>query len=53
MGSAVWQMFDGEKDIKTIIVDVADQTGLTLQEAEISVTTFLRQLGRRGLILMS
>lgn len=53
MGSRVWQMFDGEKDVKTIIRQVSDQSGLSLQEAEISVTTFLRQLGRRGLILVS
>jgi hypothetical protein len=53
MGSKVWQMFDGVKEVKTIIREVADQSGLSLQEAEISVTTFLRQLGRRGLILIS
>lgn len=52
MGSSVWQMFDGVKEVKTIIREVADQSGLSLQEAEISVTTFLRQLGRRGLILI-
>jgi hypothetical protein len=53
MGSRVWQMFDGKKDVKAIIREVSGQSGLSLQEAEISVTTFLRQLGRRGLILMS
>jgi len=53
MGSKVWQMFDGEKDVKTIIREVSSQSGLSLQESEISVTTFLRQLGRRGLILIS
>jgi hypothetical protein len=53
MGSRVWQMFDGVKEVKTIIGEVADQSGLSLQEAEISVTTFLRQLGQRGLILIS
>jgi hypothetical protein len=52
MGSSVWQMFDGVKEVKTIIRQVSDQSGLSLQEAEISVTTFLRQLGRRGLILI-
>ncbi len=53
MGSRVWQMFDGEKQVKTIIREVSEQSGLSLQEAEISVTSFLRQLGRRGLILMT
>ncbi len=53
MGSSVWQMFDGKRDVKSIICEVSNQSGLSLQEAEISVTTFLRQLGRRGLILIS
>ena len=52
MGSKVWQMFDGIKDVRTIIVEVAEQSGLSLLEAEIAVTAFLRQLGRRGLILI-
>jgi len=52
MGSSVWQMFDGQREVKAIIREVAEQSGLSLQEAEISVTTFLRQLGRRGLILL-
>ncbi len=52
MGSKVWQLFDGKRDIKTIIREVADLSGLSLQEAEISVTTFLRNLGRRGLIVI-
>ena len=53
MGSTVWQMFDGTKNVGTIIAEVAtEQNGLSLLEAEISVTAFLRQLGRRGLILI-
>ncbi len=52
MGSKVWQLFDGKKNIKTIIKEVTEFSGLTLQEAEISVTTFLRDLGRRGLIVI-
>jgi len=52
MGSRVWQMFDGEKDVKTIIREVSEFSGLSLQEAEISVTAFLRQLGRRGLVII-
>ncbi len=52
LGSSVWQMFDGFKDVKTIIKEVSNQSGLSLQESEISVTTFLRQLGGRGLIII-
>lgn len=52
MGSDVWRMIDGHKDVKSIIRMISEKSGLTLQEAEISVTTFLRELGRRGLVLM-
>lgn len=50
MGSRVWKMIDGENDVKSIIKTVSEKSGLTIQEAEISVTTFLRELGRRGLV---
>ncbi len=49
-GSSVWKMIDGRNDVKSIIKAVSENSGLTMQEAEISVTTFLRELGRRGLI---
>lgn len=52
IGSTVWLMLGGNTDVKTIIREVAVKTGLSLEEAEISVTTFLRELGRRGLILL-
>lgn len=50
LGSSVWLMIDGETDIKTIIEKFTENSGLTLQEAEQSITSFIRQLGRRGLI---
>jgi hypothetical protein len=52
LGGMVWQMVDGEKNVGTIIKEFARASGFTLQEAELSVTAFFRQLGRRGLILM-
>lgn len=52
LGGMVWQMVDGEKNVGTIITEFAAASGLTLQEAELSVTAFFRQLGRRGLIYM-
>jgi hypothetical protein len=52
IGSRVWLMIDGTTDVKTIIKEMAPATGLSLQETEIAVTTFLRELGRRGLILL-
>jgi len=52
IGSRVWLMIDGSTDVKTIIKRIVPETGLSLQEAELSVTTFLRELGRRELILI-
>jgi len=52
LGSSVWLMIDGESDVKTIIKKFAEDSGLSLQEAEQSVTSFLVQLGQRGLIAM-
>ncbi len=53
MGSVVWKQIDGHKNAQTIITYFADTYGITLQEAEKSVTTFLVDLGRRGIIAMS
>jgi hypothetical protein len=52
VGSAVWLLIDGQRDVRTLIVDFAAQSRLTRQEAEISLTIFLRDLGRRGLVMM-
>ena len=52
LGSSVWLMIDGKRDVKAIIEKFAEDCGLSLQEAEKSVTTFFLQLGRRGLIAM-
>lgn len=52
MGSSVWHMLDGQQNIKTIIEVVSAESGLPLAEAEISVTKFLRELGRRGILLI-
>lgn len=51
-GSRVWHLLDGSTNVKTLIRIVAKETGLTLQEAELAVTTFLRELGQRGLIIL-
>lgn len=50
LGSMVWQMVDGRKNVGTIVTEFAAASGFTMQEAELSVTAFFRQLGRRGLI---
>lgn len=50
MGTKVWLMIDGKKDVKSIIKEVSGASGMSLHESEISVTTFFRQLGRRGIL---
>ena len=50
LGAQVWGMIDGESTVKQIIHRFAQAHRLHSREAEISVTTFLRELGRRGLI---
>lgn len=49
-GAMVWRLIDGHRTTSKIIEIFAADTGLSLQDAEISVTSFLRELGRRGLI---
>lgn len=50
LGSFVWTNIDGRNSTKTLIKQLAAHCALSLNEAEISVTMFLRELGKRGLI---
>jgi hypothetical protein len=52
MGTAVWELLDGNRTVKDIIRIFAESYQLHLREAEVSVSLFLRELGRRGLILL-
>ena len=52
LGSTVWHMIDGKREVKKIIADFQTTHKLNRREAEISVTTFLKELGKRGLIVM-
>ena len=49
-GSWVWKMIDGKQSASDIILSFSEQHGISNQEAEQSVTAFLRELGKRGLI---
>lgn len=53
MGTLVWEMIDGKTATRTIIKRFAEHYSVSLQEAETSVTAFLVELGRRGLIAMA
>lgn len=52
LGSQVWQTLDGKRNVGEVIQIFAKESMITNQEAELSVTTFLRELGRRGLIVI-
>ena len=52
LGSSVWKLISGHRSVKQIIDRFATLHQLQPGEAEQSVTQFLRELGRRGLIGM-
>lgn len=52
LGSQVWLSIDGQRSVSEIIKEFATASTITSQEAELSVTTFLRELGKRGLIII-
>lgn len=54
IGSLVWELCDGNRNIEDIVRAVAEQTKLTRREAEASATMFLHTLAKKNLIgLMS
>jgi hypothetical protein len=50
LGTAVWDLIDGKRSVKEIIQAFAGAYRLQAREAEVSVTRFVRELGRRGVI---
>ncbi len=50
LGSAVWDLLDGKRSVKQVIREFSKSYRLHSKEAEMSVTQFLRHLGKRGLI---
>ena len=50
LGTAVWDLIDGRRSVQNIIKRFAAQFQLHHKEAEVSVTRFIRELGRRGII---
>ncbi len=52
LGSQVWQMIDGSRTTAQIIEEFARLQKISNQEAEQSITLFLRELGKRGLIAL-
>ncbi|MBW1989877.1 MAG: PqqD family protein [Deltaproteobacteria bacterium] len=52
MGRAVWDMVDGRRTVKNIVDKFERDFQVLPAEAEASVTVFLRELGKRGLVGM-
>jgi hypothetical protein len=50
MGTSVWDLVDGKRSVRMIIQIFAKNHRLENREAEVSVTSFIRQLGQRGLL---
>jgi len=50
LGTAVWDLLDGQRSVGQIIEIFARTHRLDNREAEVSVTRFIRELGRRGLL---
>ena len=50
MGSLTWTFLDGKRSVQDLVNLVCSKYSLNQREAEIALTRFLRELGRRGLI---
>ena len=50
MGTAVWDLVDGHRSVRRIVQKFAEIHRLDNKEAEVSVTSFIRELGQRGLL---
>jgi hypothetical protein len=50
LGTDVWDLVDGRRSVRSIVAQFAQIHRLHPKEAEVSVTVFLRELGKRGLV---
>lgn len=50
LGTAVWDLIDGKLTVGQLIEKFAGKYQLHSKEAEVAVTQFLRELGKRGVI---
>jgi hypothetical protein len=50
LGTSVWDLVDGKRSVRRITQIFAETHRLENREAEVSVTRFIRELGKRGLL---
>ena len=53
LGTSVWDLVDGKRSARRMIQIFAETHRLEKKEAEVSVTQFIRELGKRGLLGLS
>ena len=51
LGSEVWTLCDGRRNVRRLIEQFARKHRLNLREAEVSMVTYLKTLTSRGLLL--
>lgn len=50
MGTFVWTRIDGERSVRGIAAEFTEAYGVQPREAELAVTTFIKNIGQRGII---
>jgi hypothetical protein len=50
LGTAVWDLMDGRRTVRQVVRAFSKTHQLEDRESEMSVTLFLRQLGKRGIV---
>ncbi len=53
MGTLVWEMIDGRNSVKKIAARFAEKYKVLPREAEVATASFMKDLGKRGLIAFS
>ena len=51
VGTSVWEMCDGEHTVRDLVRVFAEKHQLARKEAEVSMLTYLKQLGQRGIVV--
>lgn len=52
MGTSVWDWIDGVSTVSDLAIRFSERYGVLQQEAELSVSQFLRDLGKRGIVVI-
>lgn len=52
LGTATWKLIDGDKSVEEITRRFAEQHSLLQRESELTVSAFINELGKRGIIAL-